>query len=626
MKKLYTSILFLTLTAGFSQVPFWTETFGLGCSQGTMANGFNPTVNGAWSTTATGVNDFAANEWYISATEAGMGLGACGDGCISTPSLTNRTLHVGSVTDPGAAYLVGNGLADTHKRAMSPVINCTGQNTITLSFLYFTKGVPGLDFFNVQYSANGGATWSVISTPPQTLPICPGPTPTPGYWTSYSVALPATANGNNNVKIGFGWQNIDNTGGDPSVALDDVKLTSLSPPVFAATFTLTNPLCSGKSATVTANTGTFVASGYTWTASPAGPIITSPNASVTNINFPTAGSFSITLTATSGTNVATSTQTILVNPTPTLTPSTSTNVICSGASVTLTVIGASTYTWNPGAIVGASTVVSPTISTSYTVTGTSVAGCTNTGVKTVSVNAVPSLTLTASPAGICVGLSSTLIANGANTYTWNPGAIANSSIVVSPTVTTTYTVNATSAAGCTASAVQGVTVGASLNLSPSSSPATICIGASATISASGATSYTWNPGALSGSNIVVNPTVTTIFTVAGTSGSCSGTSTLSLGVFTCAVGLTSATINDNAYSLYPNPTSDKLFIRANNNGVTDVNIEIMDAIGKIVLKQNHNFSAAENTVALNVNVMPAGIYLVKLTSLKDTKVIRFIKE
>ncbi len=316
----------------------------------------------------------------------------------------------------------------------------------------------------------------------------------------------------------------------------------------------------------------------------------------------------------------------MVNPSPTLAANATPTAICAGSSSSLIVTGGVTYTWNPGAITGSNIVVSPTVSTTYTVIGTSAAGCTASTVRTVSVNATPILTVSASPSSICSGLSSTLTASGANTYSWNPGALTGSAVVVSPTASINYTVIATSAAGCTATAFQGVTVGASLNVSLTASPATICLGSSSTITASGATNYTWNPGALSGSVNVVTPSVTTVYTVTGATGACTGVKIISIGVFTCSVGFGSLALNASGYMIYPNPASDKITIQAKNIATADVSIEIVDALGKTVFKQLHSFSTADNMRSVNVNTFPAGIYFVKIISQKDTKVIRFIKE
>ena len=76
---------------------------------------------------------------------------------------------------------------------------------------------------------------------------------------------------------------------------------------------------------------------------------------------------------------------------------------------------------------------------------------------TVTVNALPSVTITGLPTtSICAGQSVTLTATGANTYTWSSGPV-NTSIVVSPSVTTSYTATGTSSVtGC--SGVKNITV------------------------------------------------------------------------------------------------------------------------------------------------------------------------
>jgi hypothetical protein len=54
----------------------------------------------------------------------------------------------------------------------------------------------------------------------------------------------------------------------------------------------------------------------------------------------------------------------------------------------------------------------------------------------------------------------------------------------------------------------------------SANSATICSGQSATLTASGATSYYWNPGNLTGASVLVNPLVTTVYSLTGTNGPC----------------------------------------------------------------------------------------------------------
>jgi hypothetical protein len=437
--------------AGFSQSPFWTENFGSGPGCSTLTPAAYSGTNGAWTVSNTGTNDFIANEWYVSAREAGMGVNICGDGCVTNTVLINRTLHVSTsqtlLGDIGAAYSAGPGFSNTNKRAESPSINCSGQSNIVLRFNYIMWGVINQDFTQVMYSPDNGTTWTGLGIPPQTPTVaCSGQ----GIWTSYSVALPATANNNSTVKIGFRWQNVSSSGADPSFAVDDITLTagSVVAPTLTATFSLSPSVCQNGSVSVTANTGTFAISGYTWSAIPSGLVFASPNASATAITFPNAGTYSITLTATSGTQVASSTNTIQVIASPALTVSASNSSICSGGSSTLTVSGALSYTWQPGNTNGSSVVVNPTSTTIYTVSGTATLGCTSSSTTQVAVNALPTISISATNTTVCIGTIESLTASGAVSYTWLPANTNGSTTVISPTANTVYTVNGTSSAGC----------------------------------------------------------------------------------------------------------------------------------------------------------------------------------
>jgi len=233
----------------------------------------------------------------------------------------------------------------------------------------------------------------------------------------------------------------------------------------------------------------------------------------------------------SGTNAAgcTSTQTVNVTviPIPTLNVSASPTAICVGNSTTLTTTGATTYTWNPGALVGASVSVSPAANTTYTVTGGN-GVCTTTATISVVVNTNPTITANSSPTVICSGSSSTLTAVGALAYTWNPGALIGTTVTVSPLATVNYTVTGINAAGCTATTVAQVSVNTTPTLNPVANPTAICFGGTSTLSTGGATTYTWNPGNLSGSSVTVSPAATTIFTVTGSIGNCTDTKTVNL--------------------------------------------------------------------------------------------------
>ena len=183
--------------------------------------------------------------------------------------------------------------------------------------------------------------------------------------------------------------------------------------------------------------------------------------------------------------------------------------ICIGAQVTLSGAGANTYTWNNG--VTNAVAFAPAATTTYTVTGTDLNGCQNTDQMSVTVNSFPSVNAGADLA-VCTGGSVTLTGSGTNTYSWNNGV--TNGIAFTPAATTTYTVTGTDANGCQNTDQVIVTVNP-LPLVNAGSDKTICEGATVTLTATGASTYTWNPLVTNGTTFT--PSVgNTTYTVSGT--------------------------------------------------------------------------------------------------------------
>lgn len=182
--------------------------------------------------------------------------------------------------------------------------------------------------------------------------------------------------------------------------------------------------------------------------------------------------------------------------------------ICLGATTTLTVTGASSYTWsaNVGGVHSSTVNVTPTVNTIYSVTGYSL-GCTNTKSTSISVRPLPILSITASSSIVCSGSNAILIANGASTYTWNTNSLSNQ-ITVTPTISTNYTVTGIDNHGCSNSTTKGISVYPLPNLSIVSSNPTcygLCDG-SATVSASGNApfTYSWHSPSTSTNSVATN--------------------------------------------------------------------------------------------------------------------------
>lgn len=131
---------------------------------------------------------------------------------------------------------------------------------------------------------------------------------------------------------------------------------------------------------------------------------------------------------------------------------------CQGEQLTLKGTGdpGLQYTWDRGVTDGVPFV--PVTTGTYTVTGTNPAtGCKNTSTVNVTVNQKPTVSAP-SPQEICLGDLVTLPATGSTDaiFTWNNGVIDGQPF--KPTLTSTYEVTATNAAGCTATATTTVTV------------------------------------------------------------------------------------------------------------------------------------------------------------------------
>lgn len=252
---------------------------------------------------------------------------------------------------------------------------------------------------------------------------------------------------------------------------------------------------------------------YTWTNGVTNNTAFTPS---TTANYTVSGTN--TLTGCTSTNSAV--QTITVNPTPTITAVQSGSVICYGASIDLTANGVSSFTWEPGSFNTNSITVTPTVNTSYSVSGTSSMGCiaNNTVILTVSVNPLPLVGASSSDSVICLNFTTSLNGSGANTYTWS-GGVTNGT-AFTPSITQSYTVNGTNTiTGCTStnSAVQTITVNSIPTIIASAISSVICDGFTATLTASGANTYTWNPGSIIGSTVTTTPSITTIYTLNGTS-------------------------------------------------------------------------------------------------------------
>jgi hypothetical protein len=311
--------------------------------------------------------------------------------------------------------------------------------------------------------------------------------------------------------------------------------------------------------------------------------------------------------------------TLTVNQLPNLIASSNATAICLGGSVTLNSSGAATYSWNTGPTTS-SIVQSPAVTSTYTITGTSAAGCVSTKTLEVIVNSfTPGIT---SPASICQGQSINLTASGGSLYAWVGIPSPFAMVTVSPGITTSYTVSATGSNGCSGSTTTTVTVNTNPTVTASAQRTVMCKGESNTITALGATNYTWSNNA-SGGTVTISPTsnITFNYIVTGSnSAGCTHTAEVSVKVNLC-----SSLAENNASlfgaTIFPNPSTGVLTVHLE-SVPENVHIKIYNAIGALVKEQS--LASVDNLI--NIQDQQNGLYFIHVihnnTTLYNSKIIK----
>lgn len=324
---------------------------------------------------------------------------------------------------------------------------------------------------------------------------------------------------------------------------------------------------------------------------------------------------------------------VTVHPLPVIISETGDVTVCGDASGTFSLVASNTdsYSWQYSLNSGSPNTIDGTYGeTGYTTAVmqiptlesegwdgydiecvlTSVEGCTVVSApKFITVNPLP--TISVNSGAICAGSSFTMVPTGATTYTYSGG-----SDVVMPTSDASYTVTGSDANGCENNAVSTVTVNALPNVTASTSNTLLCVGQTATLSVSGATTYTWNTTENTAS-IAVSPTVQTTYTANGTDANgCSNNTTVTQDVSACT-GIATLS-NDASINVYPNPNNGLFVIELTSTS----KVTVMNALGEIVIAET--FEAGKNSV--NINNESAGVYFVKVMTNNKQQIIKMIKE
>ena len=392
-------------------------------------------------------------------------------------------------------------LWSTTATTQSISINNIGTYTVTVSN---SNGCTG--------SASLTVTQSTSSTPTITGPttICAGTTTTldagAGYtnyvWSTSATTqtIPVSASGTYSVSV----TNASTCTGSTSITLSIVANPT-------PTITGTLAICPGASTTLDAGAGY---ASYLW----------STNATTQSIPVTIAGTYSVTVTsATACSGTASVNVTQSANPTPTINgPIT----ICANSSAVLNAgAGYASYLWSTTATTQSITI---TAGGTYSVTVTNASGCTGSTSLTVTQSTSLTPTITGQTT-ICPGTSTTLDAGaGYASYLWSTNAATQT---IAANAAGTYSVTVSSAGGCTGTASIQVTIIATLPITVTAQPQTVCPGNPVTLTATGGQTYQWNTAPPStGVSIVVNPTVNTTYIVTATYSGCTGSASVAVTV------------------------------------------------------------------------------------------------
>ena len=419
----------------------------------------------------------------------------------------------------------------------------TANLTITAAGTY---SVTGTDANGCSNSATTTVSVNPTYTVPLTHSICQGET---YHFYGQNLTLP-----------GVYTHSLQTANGCDSI----LSLTLTVRPLPMPTISGNTSVCEGESTTLTVNGGIS----YLWSNANTQSSITVSQSGI------------YTVTATNAENCsATANVTVTVNPLPTVSIS-GDNTICQGSSTTLTANGADSYLWSTGDQTASVTLNAFGV---YTVTGTNTAGCSSTANVTVLVSQLPVITITGAT-NFCEGESTTLTANGADTYLWSNGTTDASLMVNAAGI---YQVIGYNAAGCNSMADVTVTVNYPVTSEFSDEAEGSYTWHDSTYTESG--DYTWTGQTIHGCDSVVTLHLTI-------------TPTDTTGI---------ATYDGRDLTLYPNPTTGMVTVKLSPETCNlTPEIHLFDIYGRRL----QMISVAGETTQIDLSQYATGIYLVKLVN------------
>jgi len=408
----------------------------------------------------------------------------------------NNLMYLWSTGQTGVSITVHPDVTITYTVTGTNSIGCKNSKTVVLTVksnpIITATGANVCPSDSAQLSATGADSYSWSPTSTLINSLSANPIAFPSVTTTYTVIGTYSAGCS-----------------DTTTAIVTVSNT------FATTISADTSICGGSSVQLLASGGKK----YIWI-----PAIGLSDPTIANPIASPAITTTYSVTISSGNCIDTKKVVVTVNARPIVTATSA--IICEKEKAVLTSSGASDYQWitPTGILTGSSVNVSPDKSTTYTVIGMD-KGCADTVEVSVTVNPLPVIQV--SDTMICVGVKTTIYAKGADNYTWlgpNGTILSNtSSLTISPTTTTSYTVVGTDSNGCKNTKTGTVTVNAIPDVVANGG--VVCLGDEFKLEAHGnAFFYVWTASDSSKlpnkALVIVVPTTNTTYTVTGTTKYC----------------------------------------------------------------------------------------------------------
>jgi hypothetical protein len=536
----------------------------------------------------------------------------------------NGNLYLSTGSGSPGIYKVGNGFPLSAPQTCSLIINTSGSGINTASpFAFYFNNTQTICYVaddrtpinggGIQKWVNAAGTWTLAYT-----------LSTGGSFGARAVVADfsgnnpkvyaTTSEGSANRLIAILDQGVASTATALATASFNTIFRGLAFAPFCGAAAINNALesqtlCAAQAFTLEAPVSGTGPLTYSWSG-PAG--FSSPLQSPTLIAN-TSGIFTLTLTNGCGLDVKSFS--ITTNPVPLISVNAAT--ICPGGTALLFATGANSYTWSNAAYTP-SVALSPTATSVYTVAGTSQQGCVAASNGTVFV--IDSLNISVNSEAFCLGNTATLVVSGASSFTWSNGS-NNQQIVVTPLVTSQYSVSGRAEGCALATAVATVEVFQAPTVFFDSLKEIYCkdelpllLSAQppgGSFTGTGVSDNVWNPDV----NLSGTFTLTYLYTDNNT---CSNSDTAVVAIEFCTGFASEQQIKTEI--CYPNPVLDFLTIELNQNEPVQT-IEIFDAFARSIFV----LSSLGHTFQLDVHNYTKGLYFVRIRSQHRQFVLKFVK-